>query len=288
MRDFSIIGAGRLGVCLGRALTEKGLTLGFISDKDLGRAREGRRAIGLGRATSDNARAARAAGHLFICVPDDAIGGVALSLARTAGIRPGAYVFHTSGILPADALSPLRDNGAIVASLHPAQSFPDRTAPLTLFRKITWAIEGDPEALREGTRLVRRLGGNLLQLEASDKPVYHAACSLASNAVAALGETAIGLLERTGLGTEQAAAVLLPLLQGTLQNVKNFGPAKALTGPVVRGDLRTVRVHLSALEKHPAVARIYRDLALAALERRPGPGLPPARVRALRRLLGGE
>ncbi len=285
MTGFSIIGAGRLGICLGRALAEKGLPVKFISDPDLGAAREGRLLIGRGKVTANNFMAARAAEYVFIAVPDDAVALVVRGLAETAVDWRGRYVFHTSGILPSRVLSPLRKKGALAASLHPAQSFPDRSAPVRLFKGITWGIEGDEEALRAAEKLVRRLGGHILRLAASDKPVYHAACSLASNAFAALEETAITLLGETGLGKEQAAAVLLPLVQGTLQNVKNFGLEKALTGPVVRGDLGTLRIHLEVLERHPAVARIYRGLALGILERRAGIALPPAKLRALRRLL---
>jgi predicted short-subunit dehydrogenase-like oxidoreductase (DUF2520 family) len=211
---------------------------------------------------------------------------VVRALAKAPGSWSGRFVFHTSGILPARLLSPLQRKGARIASIHPAQSFPDKSAPARLFKGITWGIEGDAEALREGERIIRRLGGNVLRLAASDKAVYHTACSLASNAFAALVETAAGLLEETGIGREQAMTVLFPLVQGSLQNVKNFGLGKALTGPVVRGDLGTVRLHLEVLEKKPAIARVYRGLALGVLERRAGAGLSPARVRALRRLLG--
>jgi predicted short-subunit dehydrogenase-like oxidoreductase (DUF2520 family) len=285
MNGFSIIGAGRLGVCLARALAGKGLDLKFISDRNPGAAREGRRTVGRGRATSDNAKAALASKYVFVTVPDDSVAGVARGLSEAPGDWRGRFVFHTSGILPARLLSPLQRKGAGIASLHPAQSFPDKSAPAGLFKGITWGIEGDAEALREGERIIRRLGGNVLRLAASDKALYHTACSLASNAVAALGETAAGLLEETGIGRNQAVAVLFPLVQGTLQNVKNIGLEKALTGPVVRGDLGTVRLHLEVLENRPAIAAIYRGLALGVLKRTAGSGLSPARVRALRRLL---
>ena len=68
----------------------------------------------------------------------------------------------------------------------------------------------------------------------------------------------------------EAAGVVLPLAEGTLQNVKNLGPAEALTGLVVRGDRAPLGRHLQAL---------------ALLGRG---AWPPAGLRAMKRLLEGK
>ncbi|MCK7541069.1 MAG: DUF2520 domain-containing protein [Marinilabiliales bacterium] len=86
---------------------------------------------------------------------------------------------------------------------------------------------------------------------------------------------------------EAAEAVLLPLVQGTLQNVKYLGLEKALTGPILRGDVATVGEHLEALGGDPAAREVYRVLGRRLLGLAARSGLPAGRVRALKRRLGG-
>ena len=287
MKTYSIVGAGRLGTSLGAALARQGWRPQVIFDRDAAAARAARRIIGGGRASTSAAAAAAAAGTVIIAVPDDAVGRVAAGLAHAGGAWTGRDVFHTSGLLPAAVLGPLARRGARIASLHPVQSFPQKGMPPSTFEGITWGIEGDEAGVEAAEEIARTLGGNVLLLAAKDKALYHAACALASNALVALEWTAAGVLAKTGLAGDAAAATLLPLLQGTLQNVKSLGLEKALTGPVLRGDSATVRKHLAALRADPGARDVYavmgkRILALAAKR-----GLPAGRVRALKRLLEG-
>jgi predicted short-subunit dehydrogenase-like oxidoreductase (DUF2520 family) len=288
MKRFSIVGAGRVGTALGFALTRKGWELAVIADRDAAAARESRGIIGRGRATTDLRRAARGVHVLFICVPDDAIEGVATRLARSGSGWSGRLVFHTSGLVAASALGPLRARGASVASLHPVRAFPEKKGGAHLFRGIYWGLEGDGAAVKAGRGIVKALGGRSFILLEKDKPLYHAACSLASTALISLEGAAASLLEEAGIRRNTATAILLPLVQGTLQNVKKLGLKNALTGPLVRGDVRTVRRHLDVLRSRPVPLEIYKSLGRQALGFVSGGRIPAGKVRALRRLLEGR
>ena len=251
-------------------------------------AREARLALGAERASTSLSAAARAGGMVVIAVPDDAVKAVASGLARAGGPWSGRMVFHTSGLVPAAVLGPLAERGARVASLHPVQSFPSKDLPVSVFRGVSWGIEGDAAAVEDAVAIVRSLRGHAVLLAARDKPRYHAACALASNALVALEWTAAGLFRSAGMTEAAAARTLLPLVQGTLQNVKSLGLEKALTGPIVRGDIETVRKHLEALKSDREAGRVYRSLGLQILRLAGASGLPAARVRALKRLLEGR
>jgi predicted short-subunit dehydrogenase-like oxidoreductase (DUF2520 family) len=273
-------------------------------DRRAGAAREARLALGAERASTSLAAAAGAGGMVVIAVPDDAVGAVASGLARAGGSWSGRLVFHTSGLLPSGLLLPLAARGARVASLHPVQSFPRKDLPASVFKGITWGVEGDRKAVKDAAAIVRALGGRALLLgeraaerdgigRARDGMVekkrrYHAACALASNALVALEWTAVEALKSAGVPEEDAVRALLPLVQGTLQNVKSLGLEKALTGPIVRGDIHTVRAHLVALKGEPEAKRVYMALGLQALRLAAAGGLPPGKVRALNRLLEGR
>jgi len=288
MKSFSIVGAGRLGTALGAALVRRGWRAAAIIDKDAKAARESRRIIGRGKAATDVRAAAGPDDLVIIAVPDNAVGRVAAGLARSGIPWEGRYVFHTSGLLPSRVLDPLKKSGAQTASVHPIQSFSRKDAPARLFNGITWGVEGDPAAVEAARAFVRDLRGHVLLLSEKDKPLYHAACSLASNALVALAGAASGLFRTAGIGEKAASGMLFPLIQRTLQNVKEFGLEKALTGPIARGDIATVRKHLDALQDDPGAREVYLALGKQALLLAGGSGLPASRVRALKRLLEGR
>jgi len=288
MIDIAIIGAGRLGTTLGRALAAKGHKITAVTCRRKASAEESRAIIGQGRALTDNAAAARMARVIFLCLPDEVITGVASRLARSRVDWSGKTVFHTSGLLPALALEPLRKRGASIASFHPIQSFPRKTTRPGHFRGISFGLEGDGNALALARAFVRRLGGRALVIPEGTKPFYHAAFSFASNFLVVLLDAATRLLEEAQIPEDKAARMLLPLVQGTLHNVKEFDTAAALTGPLVRGDIASVRAHLEALERWPRYADIYRKLSLVGLEIAEKKSPKPRKLEALKNLLAGK
>jgi len=288
MKVFSVIGAGRLGTSLAAGLIKKGWTLEAFADRIPAAARESVHIVGQGTATTDLGRAVRRTEVVFVCVPDDAIASVARLIARRTSAWPGRFVYHSSGLLAAAALDPLKKQGAMTGSLHPVQTFPRKDGTSRQFRGIYWDIEGSLEAVEFALGIVRDLGGHGILIDAQSKPLYHAACSLASNAFVSLERASAALLAKAGLGPAQAEAVLLPLVQGTLQGVKELGLAASLTGPISRGDLGTVRQHMAALTPYPRQREIYVALAAQAVELLAGVKLSPEKVRAWKRLLEGK
>lgn len=285
MKSVSVIGAGKVGTCLGHALSRKGYIIRAVSDARLAAARESAGIIGQGRPTSSNTLAAGMSRIIFLCVPDDRIEKAVQGLSRSRVAWPGKHVFHSSGLLSSAVLRPLRDKGARTASLHPVQSFARKQAPPEIFKDIYFGVEGDPEAVNLAHRIIHKLGSHTLFLTEKDKPRYHAACNAASNNMAIILDMAFSLLQMTGLDEKQSANVLMPLVKGTLQNVKEIGVAGALTGPVMRGDAGTVARHLEVLEPLPFYRELYVKLSLRALEYAGEKGLPAEKIKALAKIL---
>jgi len=288
MAEIVIIGGGRLGTSLGRALAGKGHSIRAVTCRRKRSAEESRSVIGQGRAMTDNAAAARLGNVIFLCLPDEEIASVAWRLARSRVNWAGKTVFHTSGILSSDVLKPLEERGALTASLHPAQAFPGKRTPPSHFRGISFGIEGHKAALTLARRLVRQLGAKAVVIPADAKPLYHAALAFASNFLVILVDAASGLLNQAKIPENKAAGVLFPLIQGTLRNVKNLDTAGSLTGPLVRGDAATVGAHLEALKRLPQYRDAYRALSLMGVELARRAGLSPKKVKALKSRLGGR
>ena len=289
MTDVSIIGAGRLGTSLGYALLKKGYKIKALSCRTISSAEESRKIIGEGIASIDNIQTARVGEIVFLCLPDEEISKVARVLAGSDINWSKKFVFHCSGLIPSEVLKPLEDKGALTASLHPIQSFAQKKTPPAQFENIYFGLEGCTEALDLSQKIVRQLGGHPLILQPEDKALYHAACSTASNFFVVLLEMAVSLLKQIDLQEEKALQILLPLVKGTLHNVKKFNIRASLTGPVIRGDQKSIQKHLEALRNFPPYYETYTKLAAQALEMAKGEGkISPQKIKVLKNLLEGK
>jgi predicted short-subunit dehydrogenase-like oxidoreductase (DUF2520 family) len=195
---------------------------------------------------------------LVLAVPDDRIEGCA---ARLAGRLSCAFAFHLSGALPADALKPLREAGASVASLHPLRPFTGEEGEDWTDAFI--AVEGDTAAVSEGERIARSAEG---------KPLYHAAASLAAGGTVAVVSVAARACASAGIPEGVAREALAALASRATEAASRSSFEQALTGAVARRDVGTVRAHAQALAPRTEAFHLYRVLADEILTRTPGRG----------------
>ena len=200
---------------------------------------------------------------VILAVPDDALAEVARALDATGSVGERHTVLHLSGVLGAGVLGPLRSSGAAVGSLHPLQSLSDPMSAPERLRGAAAAIEGETRAMGVAAELARAVGLIPVGVPSRAKPLYHAAAVFASNYLVAVAATARRLLVTAGVPEDDAWRLLVPLIRGTVENMILQGPEEALTGPVARGDVETIRRHLHALPN--VEADLYRALGRAAL-----------------------
>jgi len=151
-------------------------------------------------------------------------------------------------------------------SCHPLQTFESARRSLGLIRHSYFCIEGEPKAIQAARKIVADIGGRTFQIGTAQKELYHAGAVLASGGLTALLSISLEILGRCGLHEKDARKVLLPLIEATIANIKTIGPARALTGPMRRGDAGTIRRNVRALGRaQPDWARIYRLLARRSL-----------------------
>jgi predicted short-subunit dehydrogenase-like oxidoreductase (DUF2520 family) len=198
---------------------------------------------------------------------------MAARLRREGHLAPGTVLVHFSGIHPAAIL--LGEEGPLLHALviHPLQSFADAVMGVRQLPGSPCSVEGEEALLPLAEALATDLGGIPFRITAEHKALYHAAACVASNYLVTLVDTASEIMAACGFGREDAFHLLTPLLRGTGKNLSALGPELALTGPIARGDLRTVRKHLQALtELPPEISEIYRVLGqrTVALAKRRG------------------
>lgn len=199
-----------------------------------------------------------AADLVFLTVPDDAIEPVANGLDWSAATS----AVHCSGAASLELLDHARQQGALVGAFHPLQSFASPEQAIKNLSGSGFAIEASDPTLEDRlSELARALGGNPLVLE-GEKALYHASAVIACNDLVTLLDAAAGLWTALGLTKEDGLRALLPLVRGTIENLEAIGLPNALTGPVARGDIGTVKRNLAALERHaPETAHLYIELA---------------------------
>ena len=271
-----IVGAGRVGLSLARALTHLEEPVRLLG-------RMARPAVrGLPEVEAAWGDALAAAGLVIIAAPDDAIAAVVRRLVAVSAIRDGTVVLHTSGMHDASILAPLEAQGAATGSWHPLQSIPDGDRP-DRFLGVPAVLEGDEVAVLVARALAVRLEMTpILELPASGKPRYHAAAVFAANYLVVLNGIAERLARDAGAG-EDARGLFLPIMRQVLANLDHRTAAQALTGPVRRGDVGTVMAHLGALVGLDRDA--YLVLAREALELAEAAGLEAEQVTAMRSTL---
>jgi predicted short-subunit dehydrogenase-like oxidoreductase (DUF2520 family) len=263
--SVSIIGLGNWGSSLARALTDAQVPLREVVVP----GRLSARKTTLPLTNLDRARLN--ADVLWLCVPDKAIARVTARLVRRAGRGlEGQIVVHSSGALSAGVLQAAAKAGASVGSVHPLMSFPTRT-PVTL-KGVSFAVEADTASSRVLNQLVRRIGGRPFAIKAASKALYHAVGVLSSPLLVSHLAAAHEAAARAGFSPQQARRLIEPIARATLDNFFRNGPARSFSGPIARGDVDTIRLHLQALKPHPILAGVYRSLALYALHTLPSPG----------------
>ena len=282
---LSIVGAGRVGQTLGRLGREVGYEIADIVCRSRRSATLATRFIGAGTPRAASSRTLQAASVIFITTPDDRISDAVRMIEENRQAIGRAVVLHTSGALASDALAALREARFAVGSCHPLQTFESPRRALTLIRQSRFCVEGDARAVRAARTYVRRVGARSFEIPTAMKPLYHAAAVMASGGVTALLSVSLEALRECGLNEMQARRVLLPLTAATVENVREVGPRRALTGPVRRGDIGTVRRNLEALaagdERWLAIYGLLAAHSLSLIESE----LDRPVVTALRRLL---
>jgi predicted short-subunit dehydrogenase-like oxidoreductase (DUF2520 family) len=246
---ITVIGPGTVGTTLAAVLHRSGHRIVSVIGRTKQQAiRCGKRVLCKSN-SSDLHTISPSTDLIIIAVSDQTIATVAESLADLSMLDwTHLKVCHVSGAMSSDLLTPLKQKGAGVFSLHPIQSFP-RTRLLkdqiTAMQGITYGVEGDRPMIAFARKLAGSIGGKVLVVPKEKKILYHLACVFASNYPVAL----LGALE------EQLKAIpgsrvqpFLSLMESSIQNSIGMGAVNALTGPIVRGSINTITGHLEELE----------------------------------------
>jgi len=275
--SIAIVGSGNLASALALALRQAGYAVGLILSRKGGASL--RRARRLARQMGSSAAAVSGSHTLIVnadvvwfCVPDAAIAGAAQDFCRAVDWKAADWrkkvALHSSGALTSDELACLRALGAAVASVHPLMTFVRGSRPS--LSGVPFAIEGGASALRAARGIIRKIGGSAYVIRKEDKTAYHAWGTFASPLLTALLVTGERVAKAAGVKRKSARRRMLPMLEQTLANYAVSEGRGIFSGPIIRGEVDTVKRHLQALSQMPIAREVYVALARAALAYLPG------------------
>ena len=165
---------------------------------------------------------------------------------------------HCSGVLPSSILG-LAGLEFAKVSMHPIASIPPFPAKSNPFNGVIFGVEGDDFGVELARQLIADLDGKAQIIDPTMKPLYHAAGAFGSNFVYVLLAICEELLRESGLPRDAAIKGTATLAKKSIENYLKFGLPVGMTGPVARGDVATIAMHIEALRNSP-----YRELYLVA------------------------
>ena len=239
---IGFVGAGRLGKALAWSLSSRGLKVVAVSSHSLASA-QALAAPVAGCLATDMQTVLDSCDLVFVTTPDAAIE----STVGAGRWRAGIAVVHCSGVTEVAALAAAATAGAQIGGFHPMQTFGDPEVAARSLPGCTITIEAaEPlDGLLLG--LAERLQCRVNRLPAGMRARYHAAAGYTAQFINVLFAEAARLWRSWGASEAQAVEALLPLARGTLAAIGSAGIARAMPGPVSRGDLGSIAKHLGAL-----------------------------------------
>ncbi len=186
---------------------------------------------------------------IFITTNDDAIKDVVNEIKsinisnKTIGITSGANSINT--------LSSLKGHNLFV--LHPILSFNDKVNSVSSMNSCAYTLEYSGEKnLKE---FINTIFTNIIEFD-GNKSVYHAAACMTSNYLITLLNSAFDVFEQSGVHKNQIKEIMKPLVVESVNNFFSNDKTSSLTGPISRGDVKSIKKHLNSEFKHKELYKL--------------------------------
>lgn len=257
---IGFIGGGKVGFSLGKYLKENKLNVsGYYSKnvdtiKDAAKFTESKEFYSL-------LEIALKSDILFITTTDSEIKSVWENLKKLP--IKNKIICHCSGALSSDIFEGRENLNVFGYSVHPLFPIKDKYESYKSLKNALFTIEGDSEKLNLVKSLFQKTN-KVKEICKEDKVKYHKGAVIVSNFVLALISMGIKDLEECGFNEKEAMDALYPLIKNNIENIKENGVYEALTGPIERDDLDTIRKHLDVSKEKDR--EIYKLLSRKLLE----------------------
>lgn len=241
---IAIIGAGKLAYSLTPALKKSGYDVLCVVSKKLSSSKLLAKKLSIPHHSNSLKKIPDGVDVFFLTVPDGEIKKAADSLSKLKRDFRKSVCIHFSGVENIDALNSLKKNGCATGSLHIIRPFPSKN--VVDLRNSPASIEtGSKQAKAFLLQMCKKLKLKPHLIASNEKVFHHLAAVHSSNFLVGNLFNAFSLLSSK---SKYPKSILRKTSQSALDNIFKLAPARALSGPIDRGDFHTIRKHLEALE----------------------------------------
>ncbi|MGN0342658.1 MAG: Rossmann-like and DUF2520 domain-containing protein [Roseburia sp.] len=258
---IGFIGAGKVGFSLGKYFADNGITLSGYYSRNKENAIEAAE-FTASRAYDHLSDLVNESDALFLTVSDGAIPQVWEQLKELQ--VNGKIVCHCSGALSSKIFSGMTEGKVYGYSVHPLFAVSSKYDSYKELSKCYFTIEGATEYLEQMKTLFTDMGNPVAVIDTEQKVKYHAAAAISSNLVVGLVAMSEQMLVECGFDAADAHQALIPIIQGNMQHIVSEGTVEALTGPMERNDVETVKKHLACLKGNEK--EVYRTVSKEVLK----------------------
>lgn len=263
---IGFIGAGKVGTTFGKYLKNHGIEISGYYSKSFSSSKKASnytnsKAFGDIKEFTDETQV------IFITTSDDSIKEVGDFLVEEKLINKSNILIHMSGAHSTELFSKAKEIGIKAFSIHPLQAFANEDEALIQLKNTYFSIEGDLEDRMIINYIFDRIKNPYFEIETDKKSIYHSSACVFSNYLVTLMDLGLELFSAAGIDKEVGFKSVEPLIVSTIENIKKLGPEKAITGPISRGDIKTIEGHIEKIKINSKDnLKAYRFLGLETLK----------------------
>ena len=260
--QIAVIGAGKIAHSLTSALIKAGYNIGAVISRNKASAGKLAKKFKIPFYSNKLKSIPKENKFFFLTVPDNQIEKTAKALSKPNLDFKNALFIHVSGALDINELKSLKKKKANVASFHIMQTFP--STKIVDISDCTVAIEAEEKAVKDFlNKLALDLRLKPFLLKPGNKIYYHLAGVFASKFLVGNLYSSEKMFQLSKKGKANFNDIIDSIVNSTINNIKDAGTSKALSGPVERGDYETIEKHLKALKKKDK--RLYTSYIIQSL-----------------------
>ena len=243
--NIAIIGAGKLAYSLASALEKADYDIQCVISRKLDSAKALAKKFSIDVYSNSQKKIPDEVNVYFLTVPDGEIKQTADTLSRIKKDFSDSICIHFSGVENISVLRSLQKKGCATGSLHIIRPFPSKS--IVDIKNSPASIETEDKLSKLFLdKLCRKLKLNPHKINSDEKVFHHLAAVHSSNFLVGNLFNAFSLISSK---SNKSKNILRKTTQSALDNVFNLSPAQALSGPIDRGDIYTIKKHISELDR---------------------------------------
>lgn len=245
--NICMIGSGNVATHLACALAEAGHSILKVYSQHLAHAQE--------LASLTHSQATDSLEHLpqadlyILSVKDYCLESICQQLSQQTSAQQGIWV-HTAGSVSINLFEEYCPRYGVI---YPLQTFSKQRK--IQFQQVPIFVEGSSdEVTKTLTDLAHQLSNSVTLLDSERRALLHLSAVWANNFTNHCFTLAYKLLEDKGI----SPTCLHPLIQETIDKLKDMPPRQGQTGPAVRWDENVINHQAESLKEYPTMQQIYK------------------------------